>query len=119
MHRSDLEHALGRAADADLDAEVAIVVLGLLGALLPFIATKPPEEPLTYRLVAPSATIALTSHETGWGAGEGGERVCELAGSDAVIALLALGRVPADHPELTVDDPAGAVTSFADHVPGL
>src|SRR5256885_5633146 len=119
VHRADLERALGRTADHELDAEVAAVVVSLLGALLPFIATKPPEPPLTYRLLSPSATIPPTSTGTGWRPGDGADVVCELHGSDAAIALVSLGRIPVDHPALIVDDPTGAAPSFATHVPGL
>ena len=119
VHRADLERSLADAADDRLDPDVAGVVVGLLPLLVPVLATKPPTDPITYRLVGDTATVAITSDGAAWRKGDGADAVCELRGSDAAISLLALGRIGPDHASLVVRDPAGAAAAFPTHVPGL
>ena len=119
VHRADLERAVDGAPDDRLDPDVARVVAGLLPLLIPVLATKPPVEPVTYRLVGATVSAAITSDGGAWRRGEGAASVCELRGSDAAISLLALGRIAHDHAALDVRDPAGVAPSFSIHVPGL
>jgi uncharacterized protein (TIGR03083 family) len=116
VHRSDLERAVDGTPEAHLDPDVARVVAGLVPLLMPLLATDPPPNPLTYRLVGDTVTAAITSEGGAWRTGDGAQTVCELRGSDAAISLLALGRIGPDHPSLDVVDPAGAAPSFSTHV---
>lgn len=119
VHRADLERSVDGAPDDRLDPDVARVVAGLLPLLIPALATKPAAEPITYRLVGDTVTVAITSDGVAWHSGDGAEPVCEFRGSDAVISLLTVGRIGPDHASLAVQDPAGAAPSFPIHFPGL
>jgi hypothetical protein len=119
VHRADLERSVDGAPDDRLDPDVARVAAGLLPLLIPVLATKPPAEPITYRLVGDTVTAAITSDGDRWRGGDNAEPVCEVRGSDAAISLLALGRIGPDHASLDVRDPAGVAPSFPIHVQGL
>jgi uncharacterized protein (TIGR03083 family) len=116
VHRHDLERALGRATDIDLDADVARVVAGLVPALVPLLAEKPAVTPITYQLAGDSASAAITWRDDAWHAGVGDGPVCELRGPDAAIALLALGRIDPTHPALTVTGETAAATDLTHHL---
>lgn len=116
VHRADLERALTGAPDDQLDADVAATVARLLPLLLPLLADKEPPAPVTYRLVADSATASITWAGDRWTDTEGDSPVCEVRGSDAAISLLALGRIPADHPSLAATDPIGAASALPSHI---
>lgn len=116
VHRADLRRAIDGAPDDTLDPEVASVIAPLLRALVPTLAHKDPVTPITYRLVGDTTTVSISWDEGEWRGGEGGQPVCEVGGSDAVISLLALGRIRVDHPSLTVSDPAGAAAALGDHI---
>lgn len=116
VHRADLERALMRAPDDHLDGDVATTVAQLLPLLLPVLAEKNPPAAVTYRLRADSATASITWANDRWVAAEGDSPVCEVRGSDAAIALLALGRITADHPSLAVTDPVGAIGTLRSHI---
>jgi uncharacterized protein (TIGR03083 family) len=120
VHRLDLERALGRATDVDLDPEVAAVVAGLVPALVPLLAEKAPVTPITYRLAGDTTSAAITWRDDAWHATEGDGPVCDVRGSDAAISLLALGRIRGDHPALSVSgDAADAASSLSDHLRSL
>ena len=108
VHRADLERSLGRAADIDLDADVAAVVAELLPLLVPVLAQDPP---ITYRFVADRSVSTLT--------GKDEDTVCEVRGSDAAISLLALGRIGPDHPSLTVSGATASAAAIPQHIRNL
>jgi uncharacterized protein (TIGR03083 family) len=116
VHRADLERALGRATDVDLDADVAREVAGLLPLLVPFLAEKAPVTPITYLLGGDSSEVAITWQDDAWRAGTSDGPRCEIRGSDAAIALLALGRIDGDHPALAVTGETAAASALSDHI---
>jgi len=116
VHRYDLERALGRATDIDLDPEVATVVAGLVPALVPLLAEKAPPAPITYRLVGDTTSVAITWRDEAWHADDTCDAACDVHGSDAAIALLALGRIRGDHPALSVSGVTDAASSLSDHL---
>jgi uncharacterized protein (TIGR03083 family) len=115
VHRADIERSLLGAPADRLDPFVARTVAGLLPSLVPLIAENPPSTGITYRLRGDTATVAITSDGSTWRSGEGAGPVCEIHGSDAAVALLTLGRISADHPSLSTNDPAAAA-AFANHL---
>jgi uncharacterized protein (TIGR03083 family) len=116
VHRRDLERALGR--EFTLSASTCTAVLGLAGALLPAIGKPAGDEPLAYRLTAPSATVDLVWDAKAWSFGDASEG-CIISGDDESIALLGLGRRTLDHPSITVNDPHGTAAKFTDYFAGL
>jgi len=122
VHRYDLEVSLGRATDIDLDGAVAARVAGLLPALVPILAEKPPAAPITYRLVGDTTSVTITWRDDAWHGGDDavdGTPVCEVRGDDASVVLLALGRIDAGHPALAVSGDTAAAASLSDHIRNL
>jgi len=119
VHRYDVERALGRTPDIALDPVVAGTVVQLLRLGMLARMAKPADAPLAYRLTGDSASMQMAWRDGAWTQDVGDGPVCELRGSDAAIALVALGRIGVDHPALAVDDPAGIVASFPTHFHGI
>src|SRR5947207_5119365 len=118
VHRADLERSLTGAPADRLDPFVARTVAGLLPSLVPLLAEKPPAAPITYRLRGDTATGTIHYEDDAWRPGEGDTPLCEVHGSDAAISLLALGRIGADHPSLTTNDP-DAAAALSHHIRGV
>jgi uncharacterized protein (TIGR03083 family) len=117
VHRHDLERAIGRAADTDLDPEVAAVVAGLVPALVPVLAEKAPAAPITYRLTGDTTSVAITWRDDAWHtSGADADAVCDVRGSDAAVSLLALGRIGVDHAALRVDGTTDAASALSQHL---
>lgn len=86
---------------------------------MPFLAQNAPVTPITYRLTADSATIAISWHDDAWHAGKADGRRCEVRGSDAAIVLLALGRIDGTHPALHVTGDDVDASHLSDHIRSL
>jgi len=118
FHRNDLEWALGE--ETDLDADVSVTMLELLGVWLPALDGQKPDRPVGYRLAGGGGVVTnLAWREGAWHVGEDdGADTCEITGSDSAVALFSLGRVGADHPSLVRRDPAGIAGRFKQFFPG-
>jgi uncharacterized protein (TIGR03083 family) len=120
VHRADLLRALGHATDIDLDPDVARTVAELLPLLVPFLAEKAPVTPITYLLVADSASVTISWHDDAWHADDSPDAPrCEVRGSDGAISLLALGRIRGDHSALQVTGDIAAASALSDHIRNL
>lgn len=120
VHRHDIERSLGLAGDLDVDPVVAETVMALLPLGMLARQAHPAATPVAYRLVGDSAEVGLGWTGEGWSPAPddlGG--ACTISGSDAAVALVALGRIPVSHPALTVDDPRGIADQFERHFHGL
>jgi uncharacterized protein (TIGR03083 family) len=126
FHRNDLEWALGD--PADLSPDMSATLLSILPGLLPMLAAGSPVHgagdrpsgPVSFRLVTPSARYLVSYAAGGWSiAPDDGQAAatCQITGDDSPVALFVMGRISADHPSLTVTDPAAAGT-FKQYFPG-
>ena len=115
-HRWDIAHAVD--PGAALSPAASACVLGLLPAFLTFFAAAPPEEPIAYRLVAPSATLEVAPVDGAWALAPPpeGAAVTTITGDDSSVALFALGRIGPDHPGVEVD--GDHAKTFKTWVPG-
>lgn len=116
VHRRDLERALGR--ELTLSPATCSAVLGLAPGLMPAIGQPAGDEPVAYRLQAPSATVDLVWDGKTWSFGDAGDG-CIIQGDDESITLLALGRRPIDHEAITVADPHATAGRFTTYFAGL
>lgn len=121
-HRWDLEHALG-AQDHRLTDDVARNGFEFLGGLLPMLAAAAagPAEPLAFELRAPAGALVLEHTGEGWEAlpAPSQDRVCVIEGDVDQLALLCMGRIPADHPSLAVSGRAAdAAPDLKRYFPG-
>src|SRR5687768_5576467 len=66
VHHADLQRTLHGSPAARLDPFVARTIAGLLPALVPILVEKPPVAPVTYRLRADTATVAVTYEGNAW-----------------------------------------------------
>ena len=120
IHRNDIERSLGLAGELDVDPVVAATVVELLPLGMLARQAHPAVTPVAYRLVGESATAGLGWTGEGWSPeAEALEGACTISGSDAAIALVALGRIRVTHPALTVDDPRGIADQLERHFHGL
>ena len=126
FHRNDLDWALGN--PADLAPDIAATLLATLPGMLPLLAAGSPIHshgavppgPVSYRLAAPGARVLARYGGSAWSvaADDGHAAVtCQISGGDSPVALFVMGRIGADHPSLTVTDPAAA-RAFKRYFPG-
>ena len=126
FHRNDLDWALGN--PADLAPDIAATLLATLPGMLPLLAAGSPihshgtvpAEPVSFRLAAPGGRFLASHDGNTWSvtADDGHAAVtCEISGGDSPVALFVMGRIDADHPSLTVTDPAAA-RAFKRYFPG-
>jgi uncharacterized protein (TIGR03083 family) len=119
VHRYDLDRSLGHEVGLDPDATTA--VLGLAAALMPTLGQPAGPAPIAYRIEAPATTVLLTWDGDAWGGAEadGACDVCTIRTDDETAALLAMGRVGLEHPEVVVSGDDVAAARFSELFPGL
>lgn len=126
FHRNDLDWAMGD--QVPLSGDVASTLLDIVPGLLPMLAGGTPvstagarpQEPVAFRLVAPGARLLAAYTGDTWSIVPGADRgtvTCEISGGDSALALFVMGRIGADHPDLTVSAP-DAAAAFKAYFPG-
>ncbi len=117
FHRNDLEWALGDRIP--LMDDVAATAIETLPGFLPMIETKPADEPVAYRLEAPSGAVTVAWTDGAWSVVDDTENpVCVIQGDDSDVALFALGRVGPDEADLTIEGDAETAARFKHFFPG-
>lgn len=120
MHRNDLEWALGNREA--LPDEVIDAALTLVPVMLPGFAagaSETPARPVGYRFASPNQALELVFTDGEWRAGgDASLPLCVIEGDDSSITLFVLGRIPSDHPSLTVSGETELADRFKRYFPG-
>lgn len=121
VHADDAAHALGH--DDPLPDDVVVATGAVLPPVLPVVAgtvaATPPPEGTVLALVGPTVDLRFAVTDGAWGpATPDTVATATLTGTDdTTVVRLALGRITADDPRLTITGDAGVARGFATWFP--
>lgn len=122
VHRADVEHALdgdGTTLPEDVARAAAMVVSGWLPAAGAASRVRPPgSTTLVLRGDDGSSPVAVHWDGTMWQPAEGTEPTCQISGQTGMVVLFALGRIPPEHPGLTIEGDWELAEDFKRYFPG-
>lgn len=121
IHRNDLEVALGDTDPVIAEVGIAAVdaILGQFYVQFAEMTGARPETPVTISIEGQAIGHTLAWDGANW-SGEptaNGKQV-RIQGNDSALTLFTCGRIPADHPSLTIDGDMDLARQFKTYVPG-